>query len=85
MGEGSTVVIRVDAREKTPEELLIAFNPIVDRFSQWMSQHTIVPQPLIRSERELIRQFLLWLSGDGHAEDQPSSEDQDPSLQVSDS
>jgi hypothetical protein len=86
MGKDAKVVVLIDygTQESSIEEMLVAFTPLVDRFSQWMAEHTIVPQPLIRSERELIRQFLLWLAGGGHAESQTDSEDQDTSHQDSD-
>lgn len=61
------VVFHVPA-EATREQRLTACAPIIDRFSDWMSHNTLTPAPLIRSEQEMIRQFLDWVYGTGEQE-----------------
>lgn len=53
------IEIHVELSEEKPRDILVSARPIVDQFSAWFHEKT--DSPLTRSEKEMLKMFVLWL------------------------
>ncbi len=57
--QGDIALEMTVTREMPDKELLEAMTPFIDGFDKWVSRQNR-GGPLMRSERELMRVFLVW-------------------------